>query len=53
MPYSTHNDLKELHEDIDELTSTITNLSFTVTGPNDLTQKLIPERNFVTSAAAV
>jgi len=53
MPYSTHDNLKELHEDIDELTSTITNLSFTGTGPNDLTPKIIPERNIVTSATAV
>jgi hypothetical protein len=53
MPYSTHDDLKQLHGDIDELTSRITDLTFTGTGQNDLVPEITPERNFISSPLAV
>jgi len=53
MPYSTHDDLKQLHEDIDELTSMITDLTFSGTGQNDLIPVITPERNLIISTSIV
>jgi hypothetical protein len=53
MPYSTHDDLKELHEDIDELTSEISDFVFKGSGPNDMIPFIVPERKMVTAASVI